>query len=173
MWDLPASQMGSSVAQDIGGHPSVLFYQFLFSFRGQADVMVAYLNDFQKKRAIRVQYDTHITNIQRCSDWTSNGSTLFKMQDQRGTIYWCRWTTSPIPLASHSERISISSLLLVFFFWICEITRLCLTCVSETPSWRRDCGNWINRHSKESIWRLDTRPFRSIHSILKARTFWY
>ena len=58
----------------------------------KADVLVKYLEDYQKKLGINVQFNTEVKNIVRLPPdmQTRNGTTFF-MQDQYGNPLGCRW----------------------------------------------------------------------------------
>ncbi|KAH9504273.1 FAD-dependent oxidoreductase domain-containing protein 2, partial [Bulinus truncatus] len=52
-----------------------------------ADVLVQYLQDYQKKLGIKVQFNTQVRNIQRVEE---NDHDTYTMNDQLGNTYHCR-----------------------------------------------------------------------------------
>ncbi|CAG0880993.1 unnamed protein product [Darwinula stevensoni] len=70
---------------------SLRFPLYSDEFFPQADVLVKYLEDYQKKLGINVQFNTEVKNIVRLPPdvQTRNGTTFF-MQDQHGNPLGCR-----------------------------------------------------------------------------------
>uniref|UniRef100_T1JNK9 FAD-dependent oxidoreductase domain-containing protein 2 n=1 Tax=Strigamia maritima TaxID=126957 RepID=T1JNK9_STRMM len=66
----------------------LVFREYSSEFFPNADDMVRYLNDFQRKLAIRVQYNTDIRNVTRV--WNDVDKVhRFSMRDQRNLTYSC------------------------------------------------------------------------------------
>lgn len=67
---------------------SLLLQHYSKEMFPHADVLVKYLDDYQKKLGIKVQFNTNVRNIERKTS-TSDRSN-YQMEDQNGNVYTCR-----------------------------------------------------------------------------------
>lgn len=68
---------------------SLLLQHYSKEMFPHADVLVKYLDDYQKKLGIKVQFNTNVRNIEKRKS-TSDRSN-YQMEDQNGNVYTCRF----------------------------------------------------------------------------------
>lgn len=70
----------------ISDDESLLMRHYTKSMWPHADLYVKYLNDYQRKLGLKVQFNTEISNIEPPAEEGGH----FTMADQRGQQYSCR-----------------------------------------------------------------------------------
>uniref|UniRef100_A0A2C9M5T0 FAD/NAD(P)-binding domain-containing protein n=1 Tax=Biomphalaria glabrata TaxID=6526 RepID=A0A2C9M5T0_BIOGL len=68
----------------------LLFTKYSREIFPHADLLLQYMNDYQRKLNIKVQFNTNIQNIHSVSNHTAPDGHVFTMNDQNGQDYVCR-----------------------------------------------------------------------------------